>query len=132
MKIKTYLLTTTLMLFVLASFGQTEATLYKSGQWLDSKGKGGWAKAYKDPTYEKVEILHTDKNFKVIFGSKTYTYKIVSSSRYSDVQMRYNVTLNGKSYEIQVSEQSPGTYSIGIDSEWMVYPITNVSTINTK
>ena len=119
------------MLFVIASFGQTKATLYKCGQWLDIKTKG-FAKAYTDPNYEKVEILQTSKYFKVTLGSKTYTYKITSSKKFSDVQMRYNVTLNNKSYVINISEQSVETYSINIDEEWMVSPITNVSSVDIK
>ena len=132
MNLKTYLLSSTLMLFILASFGQTKGTLYKSGQWLDIKGKGGFVKAYKDPTYEKVEILQTDKKFMVNLGSKTYNYKIISSTLFSDVQMRYNVSLNDKTYEIQVSEQGPNTFSIGIEGEWMVVPITNIITVDVK
>lgn len=89
MKLKNFLLTATLMLLVVASLGQTKGILYKSGEWLNIKAKGGWAKAMKDPNYEKVEILQTDKNFKVTLGSKTYNYKIISSNRFSEVMMQH-------------------------------------------
>ena len=136
MKIKTLLLATTITLFTLASVGQTKATLYKADQWLDTKGKGGWAKAYKDPTKEKAEVLLTIKSIKVKLGAKTYDYKLISFYRFSPVQWRYVVTLNGKISEIVISQHSleidNETYSIGIDGEWMIHSITDVSVVDIK
>lgn len=136
MKFKTLLLATTLTLFTLASIGQTKATLYKADQWLDTKAKGGWAKAYKDPTKEKAEVLLTIKSIKVTLGAKIYDYKLISFYRFSPVQWRYVVTLNGKTYEIVISQHSleidNETYSIGIDGEWMLHSITDVSIVNIK
>jgi hypothetical protein len=136
MKIKTLFLATTFILFALASVGQTKATLYKANQWLDIKSKGGWAKAYKDPTKEKAEVLLTIKSIKVTLGAKTYDYKLISFYRFSPVQWRYVVTLNGKTYEIVISQHSleidNETYSIGIEGEWMLASITDVSVVDIK
>ena len=131
MKFRNYLLTAAFTPLAFASFGQAKTIVYKCGQWLDTKTKG-FANAYRDPTYEKVEILQTQRKFKVTFGSKMYDYTIVSSNRFSNVQTRYNVIRNGKSYLLAVSENSPETYSIGIDEEWIVYPISNVSIVDAK
>jgi hypothetical protein len=136
MKIKTPLLATTLVLFTLASIGQTKATLYKADQWLDTKAKGGWAKAYKDPTKEKATVLLTIKSIKVTLGAKIYDYKLISFYRFSPVQWRYIVMLNGKTYEIVISQHSleidNETYSIAIDGEWMLHSVKDVSIVDIK
>lgn len=136
MKIKTLLLATTLTLFTLASFGQTKATLYKANQWLDIKSNGGWAKAMRNPTKEKAEVLLTIKSIKVTFGPKTYDYKLVSFYRFSPVQWRYIVTYAGKTYEISISqnnlEENNETYTINIEGEWMIPLLTDVSVVEIK
>lgn len=132
MKLKTFLFAVYLHLFTLVSFGQTKATLYKASQWADVKGKGSFGKAMDNPTKEKAEVLLTIKNIKVTLGVKTYVYKLVSFYRYSAVQWRYSVILDGKNYEISISEHSPENYSIIIDKEWAIYPITDVSAVETK
>lgn len=134
MKLKFLLFSSTLLLFALAAVGQTKATLYKADQWLDIKGKGSWAKAYSNPTKEKVEVTLSIKSIKVTLGSKTLDYKLNSFYRFSDAQWRYVVSRNGGTFEISISEHKPGTYSISIegDEEWMITPITDVSVTEIK
>jgi hypothetical protein len=109
------------------SFAQTSnGTLYKSDHWADIKGKGGWAAAEDNPTYEKVEILQSDKNFKVTFGTKVFIYSIASSKQFSSAKMDYTITLKGKTYLLSIVKMPDGTFAIGIDGIWMVSNITTI------
>jgi hypothetical protein len=114
------------------TFGQTnKGILYKSDHWADLKGKGDWAKAWDNPTYEKVEILKTDKNIKVTFGAKVYNYSIISSNKSSDVLTQYTTTLNGNTYIISIADMMDGTYSLSIDNIWQVIVKNNdITTID--
>ncbi|MFN0188676.1 MAG: hypothetical protein ACKVQV_08240 [Bacteroidia bacterium] len=115
------------------AFAQTtKGTLYKSDHWADIKGKGGFAKAMNNPTYEKVEILKTDKNIKVTFGTKVFNYIIVSSKQFSSVKMDYTVTLKGKTFLLSIADMQNGTYAVNIDGNWMVSDITNFTTVDIK
>ncbi len=117
----------------ISTFGQTtKGTLYKTDHWSDIKGKGDWAIAMDNPTYEKVEILQTDNYIKVTFGIKVYNYKIISFSKYSDFMMNYNVSLNNKTYVMSISIDDDGTNTINIDNEFMVADIKDVSKIDNK
>ncbi len=114
------------------SFAQTKVkgVLFKSDRWADIKGKGDWATAGDNPTFEKVEILITDKYVKATFGSKVFNYKIISTNQFSEVRMDYNVTLNGKPYLIFliVMPAGPifgptGSIAISIENIWEVSDI---------
>lgn len=122
MKTKFICFATTFLLLTVVSFGQTKGTLYKAEKWLDIKGKGSWAKANISPTVEKVEILQTDKNIKVTFGTKVYNYKIVSSetSVSSSGNTKYNVALKGKSGVIYVLKMFDDSIIIKYDNDWQV------------
>lgn len=117
-----------LMLMCISSFAQQ--TLYKTDHWADSKGKGGFVNAMENPTYEKVQVSKSSKNIKVTFGTKVYNYIIVSEKKFSDMQMMYSVTLNGKSFTISIANMPDGTTSIGIDGVWFIPDIKDISTIN--
>lgn len=103
--------------------------LYKANQWLDIKGKGGWATAFDNPTIEKVEILQTDKNFKVTFGTSERNYKIISSKIFSAMMTNYEVSYNGAMYVIAISKMPNGTIGINIDGIWQVLDIKDISTV---
>jgi hypothetical protein len=128
------LLITFIVIFIAtaASAQTAKGTLYKSGQWADIAGKGGFAKAMENPTYEKVEIYVTDKYIKATFGAKIYNYTIISSKRFSSVKMDYTVSLNGKTYILSVSDMMDGTYAINIDGVWMVSDIRDIKTVDAK
>lgn len=130
---KSKLLLSILITFLsFSAFSQTKGTLYKSGQWADIEGKGSWVKAMENPTYEKVEILKTEKFIKVTFGTKVYNYQIVSSKKFSSVKMDYTVKLDGKTYTLSISDMQDGTYAINIDSVWMVANIRDIKTVEIE
>ena len=113
--------------FVSATFAQsTKGTLYKSDHWADIKKYGSWAKASDNPIHEKVEILLTEKNFKVTFGIKVYNYAIISSKPFSQYKMDYKVTLNEKKYVIAVALMPDGTTTIGIEGVWLVEDVQDI------
>jgi hypothetical protein len=117
---------TVLILFVINSVnGQDKSTLYKADQWLDIKGKG-LAKAYSNPERKKAEVILSISSIKVTLGTTKYDYKLISFYRFSAVQWRYVVSRDNRTFEIVISEHRPEEYSIGIDGEWMVTPITDV------
>lgn len=107
---------------------QSKGKLYKANQWLDTKAKG-WAYAFDNPTVEKVEILQTDKNFKVTFGKIERNYKIISTRAVSAAMTNYDVTLNGIVYVIAVTKMPNGTIGINIDGTWQVLDIIDISTV---
>lgn len=133
---KILLLTTTLLFSILLSFGQTKGTLYKADKWADVKGKGDWVKAMNSPNKEKVEVLLTIKSIKVTFGAKTYDYKLVSFYRASPVMWVYIVNLDGKTYKMNISQNSleinNESYTINIENEWMITKIADVSALDIK
>ncbi len=89
-KMKKIILFIVFAYFYLLTLAQTSnSILYKSDHWADIKGKGSFAKAMDNPTYEKVEIIKTEKNFKVTFGTKKYNYAIISSKSFSEKKMDF-------------------------------------------
>lgn len=108
--------------FTFSCFSQTTKT-YKADQWYDIKGKGGFVNAMNNPTREKVEISKDDKQIKVLFGAKTFIYKITSSNKFSEVKTDYTVKLKEKTYTLSISKMPDGTIAVGIDGQWMVSDI---------
>ncbi len=114
----------------------SEQILYKTNHWADIKGKGDFVKAMEEPIMEKVEILKTNKEIKVTFGTKVYNYIIVSENKFSAVKTEYVATLNGRKYTLNIMDynksavpnpRNKGLYSINIEGVWMVPDIKDVS-----
>lgn len=119
--------------FTIVTVGaQKKSTLYKANQWLDIRGEGGFVKAYNNPKKEKAEVLLSIDIISVTLGITKYDYKLNSFYRFSAAQWRYVVTRGGKNYEIVISEHKPEQYSIGIDGEWIINQITDVSIFEEK
>ncbi len=108
---------------------KVKGTLYKTDKWADVKGKGDWVTAMDNPTHEKVEIFVTEKYIKVTFGIKIYKYAIVSKTRFSQMKIDYNVTLNGQPFLLSISEMPDKSKAINIDDIWTVSEITNVTEV---
>lgn len=118
-----------LVLFSLAGTAQENTTVYKADSWLDLKKHVSAMRAMKTPVKETAKVTQSENTFKVSLGKTVYTYTIDSSSRFSEGQMRYHTTRNGKYYLLSVTTFRDGIYSIAADNdkeagEWMLYPAT--------
>jgi len=132
---KKLILLCTLMIFIMTSaFSQNKVkgTLYEADYWADIKGKGSWAIAMDNPTYEKVEVFLTEKYIQVTFGTKTSKYLVLSKKKFSEFKMDYNVTLDSKTYVLSIAIMPGGSTAINIDGLWMIPKIKTTSEIEVE
>lgn len=120
-----------LVFFSLTATAQENTAVFTADSWLDLKTHVSAMRAMKTPVKEKSKVQQSEKTFRVSLGKTIYTYTIDSSSRFSEQQMRYHVTRNGKYYLLSVTAFRDGIYGIAADNdkhagEWMVYPATLV------
>jgi hypothetical protein len=108
-----------------------QKTVYRADNWFDIKGKGGFAKAADNPTYEKVEIIKTDTKFTVTLGAKVYNYLIVSSKPFSEFRTDYNVTLNGRNYVLIMGLSLNGITVFNVEGIWLVPETKDITYNNT-
>jgi hypothetical protein len=135
MRNKFFCLTFFFIFTTITSFAGTTIIHYKSNQWCDVK-KNGLEYAMNNPINENVDIFKTEKFIKVNLGKSSFNYKIISSKKFSDHRMDYNVTLNGKKYLLSIcismatQENGDFSYFIGIDGLWIVPNVSDVSNNN--
>lgn len=108
---------------------KVKGTLYKAESWADIIGKGGFIKALENLTYEKAEVLLTEKYIKVTLGTKISKYQIISKKKFSDVKMDYSVTLGGKNYVLSIAIMPTGTTAINIEKNWFIPEVKSISEI---
>ncbi|MEX0609761.1 MAG: hypothetical protein WD016_04775 [Balneolaceae bacterium] len=122
-----------LSFFCISAFGQSqESTIYKADQWANIEEKGSWAKAMENPIKEDVEIIISDTIIKATFGSDVRNYKIISESRFSAMRYDYKVKRDEETYTLSITNQPNGTYAINIEGKWMVFDITDKSTLDVE
>lgn len=121
-----------LSFFCISAFGQSKATIYKADQWANIEEKGSWVNAMENPTKEDVEILISDTTIKATFGSDVRNYKIISESRFSTMRYDYKVKRDEETYTLSITNQPNGTYAINIEGKWMVFDITDKSTLDVE
>ena len=119
MKFKLFLVTIS-VLIRFTSFSQTakEEVNIKADHWVNSK-------ANDQSVYEKVELVKTLNNFKVVLGKKVLNYTIISRSKFSDLRDDYKVkltnpvgTTNSIDAIISVAYMPDSTLWIGIEDDW--------------
>ena len=108
-----------------SSIGQvSKDTLYTSDSWwhigIENPYKNNSNRDTTDYSiHQKVEILKSDKTFKITIGDKVYEYMIVSSKRFksSISSIQYTVSLNGTTGELNVTDMKDGSFYVNINWE---------------
>jgi hypothetical protein len=138
---KTILIFFAIILLSASACTQTSGTLYSTNKWIDCSEMGGkfnptlFDIAMKNPIFESVEILVTEKFIKATFGTKIYKYSILSIKENTpSAVIVYNVALDNKKYELSIANTSlvvDGTYAISLEGgNWFVYDIRDIKQVN--